>query len=164
MNRMIAAFVSSLLLLSGCMAKSASSDPAAVDAANKWWKQATETAKPEKAGAVTPAHKITTNAGKVYNIPRHVQTKKEEADQVEDARWAAHKRAIVRGFATDGSTILVLTNLSPADAADAKELCHNVGAFIWARDNRHFGLDNITVLGTHNERLSYRIGLKGDVR
>jgi hypothetical protein len=164
MNRVAAALVSSLLLLSGCMAGSASSDPAAVDAANKWWKQATETAKPEKAGTVTPTHNITTNAGRVYNIPRHVQTKKEETDQLEDARWAAHERAIVRGFAIEGSTILVLTNLTPADTKDARELCHSLGGFIWAKDNRHFGLDSITVMGAHNERLSYRIGLKGDVR
>lgn len=163
MNRVAAALVSSLLLLSG-VARSASSYPAAVDAANKWWRQATETAKPEKAGTVTPAHKITTNAGRVYNIPGHVQTREEETDQLEDVRWAAHERAIVRGFATEGSTILVLTNLTPADTKDARELCHSLGGFIWAKDNRHFGLDSIAVMGAHNEKLSYRIGLKGNVR
>ena len=72
-------------------------------------------------------------------------------------------RAMVRGFGAEGNTLLVLTNLTPTERKDAQELCHMAGGFIWAKDNRHFGLDSINVLGARNERLSYRIGLKGDV-
>jgi len=153
----------SILLLVFSFIAAASSDPAAIDAANRWWKQATDTVKPEKAGTVTPAHKITTSTGKVINIPRHVQTKEEEADQIDDSRWAAHERAIVKGFGTEGSTIIVLTSLAPSDTKGARELCHSVGAFIWSNDNRHFGLENIKVVGPRGEVLSSRIGLRGNV-
>jgi hypothetical protein len=162
-NRILNAVVSGVLLsISGCGGDARNA--AIADAAKKWLNEVTVHVEPEKAGTVTPAHTITLKNGRTLNLPRHVQTKKEEADQVEDARWAAHFRSMVRGFTAEGSTLLALTTLTPAETKEAQELCHDLGGFIWAKDNRHFGLDSITVMGAHNERLSYRIGLKGDVR
>jgi len=71
---------------------------------------------------------------------------------------------MVRGFRTEGSTFLVLTNLAPANAKDAQELCHMAGSFIWANENRHFGLEGIKVVGAGGELLPSRFGLRGDVR
>ena len=77
-----------------------------------------------------------------------------------------HKRALVQGFNVKGQTVTVITNLTrdPVDINDAQELCHNLGAFVWANDNRHFGLQDIRVTGANGELLSYRTGLSGKVR
>jgi hypothetical protein len=148
------------LSISGCGARNA----AIVEAASQWWQATVTTIPPEKAGTVTPAHEIRTKSGKVYKIKRHVQTRAEELDQLEDQRWANRLRAMVRGFGAEGNTLLVMTNLAPDHTKDAHELCRMAGGFIWSRDMRHFGLENVTVTGVRNERLSYRIGLNGGVQ
>jgi len=167
-------------ILSGCSSATtdnAANDAAAVEALSAWWKEATYTTPPVKGGAVTPPHTITSTNGRVHAIPRHVQTEQEAADEVEDARWAAHLRAIVRGFSVRGQTVTVLTNLTggeplhpsfdlPGEAltSDAQDLCHMLGGFVWRSDNRHFGLENIEVRGAQGELLSSRIGIDGKVR
>jgi fructosamine-3-kinase len=137
-----------------------------VDALNTWWKEFSYSAPPVKAGTVTPAHTITSKNGRVYNIPKHVQTKKEAEDEAEDARYMEHKRTLVQGFSVKGQTVTVLTNLTrnPVDISDAKELCHDLGAFVWANQNRHFGLQGIKVTDARGELLSSRVGLGGQVQ
>jgi hypothetical protein len=156
-------------ILSGCStatAVNAADDAAAVDALNTWWKEFTYSPPPIKAGAITPAHTITSSNGRVYAIPRHVQTKQEAAEQAEDALFIDHKRALVQGFNVKGQVVTVITSLTrhPVDIHDAQELCHNLGAFVWANNNRHFGLQDIKVTGAHAELLSSRIGLSGKVQ
>ena len=102
-------------ILSGCSmatTDNAANDAAAMDALNAWWKEATYLPPPVKAGSVTPPHTITSTNGGVYAIPKHVQTRQEAESEVEDARWAEHLRAIVRGFSVRGQTVTVLTNLT----------------------------------------------------
>jgi len=161
MNRSLATItLTAVLGICGCGVRNA----AIVEAANQWWQATLTTVPPEKTGTVTPAHEIRTKSGKVYKIKRHVQTQAEELDQLEDQRWANRLRAMVKGFGAEGNTLLVMTNLAPNDSKGAQELCRMAGGFIWSRDMRHFGLENVTVMGARNERLSYRIGLHGDVR
>ncbi len=81
-------------------------------------------------------------------------------------------RGIVTGFHVSNNTVTVLTNttrnstydLNPTDKRDPQELCHELGAFIWARENRHWGLENIRVLGSSGELLSSRTGLRRKCR
>ena len=166
-------------ILSACSVATtddAPNDAAAVDALNAWWKEATYTMPPVKAGTVTPAHTITAANGRVRSIPRHVQTRQEAEDEVKDARSAEHLRAIVRGFSVRGQTVTVLTNLTGAEplhpsfdlpgealASDAQDLCHMLGGFVWSSNNRAFGLANIEIRGAHGQLLSSRSGISGKV-
>jgi hypothetical protein len=166
-------------ILSACSmttTDNAANDAAAVDALNAWWKEATYMTPPVKAGTVTPPQTITSTNGRVYAIPKHVQTRQEAESEIEDARWAEHVRAIVRGFSVRGQTATVLTNLTGAESlhpsfdmpggalvSDAQDLCQMLGGFVWRSDNRPFGLENIEVRGANGELLSYRIGLSGKV-
>jgi DNA transposition AAA+ family ATPase len=113
---------------------------------------------------VTPAHTITSRKGRVYNIPKHIQSKQEAAEEAEDSRFMATKRALVRGFSVRGHTLVVATSILPGDTNAAKEICQNMGAFVYANPNRHFGLTNISVLGANGIEVSARIGLSGKVR
>jgi hypothetical protein len=159
-------------MLSGCskatpqLGDDAANGAAAVDALNNWWREFTYSSPPVKAGTVTPAHAMTSKSGRVYKVPKHVQTKKEAQDEAEDAEYMDHKRSLVRGFSVAGHTVTVITNLTrdTVDFHDAQELCHNLGAFVWANENRHFGLQDIKVTGVHGELLSFRIGLRGNVQ
>jgi hypothetical protein len=145
---------------------------AAVDALNTWWQKATYASAPEKPGTVTPAHKTTGVNGRVYMTPKHVQTKQEYEEEVEDIRWQDHRRSVVLGFTVTGQTVTVITTLSrastyalnPLDPRDAQELCHDLGSFVWSKENRHFGLEEIKVTGAHGELLSSRVGLRGKVQ
>jgi hypothetical protein len=161
-------------ILSGCsMATTdkAASDAPVVAALNTWWREATYAPPPVKAGSVTSAHTITIK-GRVHNVPRHVQTQKEYEDEAEDARYADRRRSLVLGFSVTGHRVTVITNLSrnstdirnPIDIRDAQEICHDLGAFVWANANRHFGLESIKVTGANGELLSSRIGLSGKVQ
>jgi hypothetical protein len=141
-----------------------------VVALNKWWKDSNYLSPPPaKVGTVTPAHTFTLK-GKVYNVPKHVQTKKdfaaERATHLDDAQFVEHRQSIVQGFTVKGQTVTVLTKLthSPVDVSDAQELCHDLGAFVWSTENRHFGLENIWINGASGELLSSRIGLAGKVQ
>jgi hypothetical protein len=77
-----------------------------------------------------------------------------------------HKRALVQGFRVKSRTVVVSTNLTggAADINEARELCHDLGAFIWANENRHFGLENINIVGATGRVLSTRIGQAGKVQ
>ena len=76
------------------------------------------------------------------------------------------------GFSVAADTVTVKTNLTrnsiypgnPLDKRDAQELCHELGAFVWAKDYRHWGLNNIQVAGLNGEILSSRSGLAGKVQ
>jgi hypothetical protein len=153
-----------IVFLSG--ASASADDAAAVAALNNWWKEFTYSAPPVKPGTVKPAHTITSKSGKVYNIPKHVQTQKEYEAEAADARFADHKRSLVQGFSVKGQTVTVLTRLtrSPANIREARELCMNLGAFVWGTPTRHFGLQDIKITGLGGEVLSYRIGLAGKVQ
>jgi hypothetical protein len=166
-------------ILSACSmatTDNAANDDAAVNALNTWWKEFTYSTPPVKAGTVTPPHTIPSTNGRVHVIPRHVQTREEAENEVEDARSAEHLRAIVRGFSVRGQTVTVLTNLTGAEplhpsfdlpgealASYAQDLCHMLGGFVWRSENRSFGLENIEIRGANGELLSYRIGLSGKV-
>ena|ERR1035438_3996179 len=160
-------------MLAGCSDASDDSaqNTAAVAALNAWWKNTTSDAPvPEKPGTVTPAHTITIK-GKPHLVPRQVQSKAEYEEQLKDFEWQEHMRSIVTGFRVSDNTVTVLSNatrdstydLNPMDKRDAQELCHELGAFIWASENRHWGLENIKVLGAGGELLSSRSGLRGNV-
>jgi len=167
-------------ILSACSVATtgdAANDAAAVDALNAWWKEATYSMPPVKAGTVTPAHTITTENGRVLSIPRHVQTRQEAEDEAEDARWAGHLRTVVRGFSVRGQTVTVLTSLTGAEpphpsfdlpgealASDAQDLCRMLGSFVWSSKNRVFGLANIEIRGAHGQLLSFRNGISGKVQ
>ncbi len=166
-------FAVAFFMLAGCSGASDDSaqNTAAVAALNAWWKATTSDAPvPEKPGTVTPAHTITIK-GKPHLVPRHVQTKAEYEEQLKDFEWQEHMRSIVTGFHVSNNTVTVLTNatrnstydLNPMDKRDPQELCHELGAFIWAGENRHWGLENIRVLGSSGELLSSRNGLRGNV-
>ena len=152
--------------LSGCSSDNAENDAAAATALNRWWEAETQHPAPVRAGTVTPAHTINSTTGRSYAIPQHVQTKKEAEDEAADARWQDHRLAIVKGFSVRGNTVTVITNLTgaPTDSRDAQDLCHEHGAFVWANDNRHFGMQDIRVTGANGELLSSRIGLRGTVQ
>ncbi len=163
-------------MLSGCAQDAAlattqveqdAPNDALMAALTAWWKEALpDPPPPIKAGTVTPAHTITLKTGRVLAIPRHVQSKQEADEQAEDAQWVEHERATVQGFNVKGPTVTVITNLTrgPVGIRDAKEICHNLGGFVWANENRHFGLQNIKVTGADGELLSSRIGLSGKVQ
>lgn len=155
---------------------SASSADSARDAAvvadlDAWWKKATYSPAPEKPGTVTPGRTITSK-GRAHSVPRHVQTKAEYQEEAEDFRWNEHRRSIVTGFSVTRDTVSVMTTLTrnstyalnPMDIRDAQELCHDLGAFLWARENRHWGLNNIRIVGGSGELLSSRTGLAGKVQ
>jgi len=134
---------------------------ATVNALNAWWKELTYAPPPVKAGTIIPAHTLTFK-GRVRNVPQHVETKKEYEDEVEGSRYMDHMRSLVVGFSVTGPTVTIMTNLArdlPADIKDARELCHDLGGFVWANGNRHFGLQDIRVTGAHGDLLSSRIGL-----
>jgi hypothetical protein len=161
-----------IFMLSGCSTATPdnkANDTAAVDALNTWWKEWTYSPKPIKAGTVTPAHTITSTntsgpfAGHVYAIPKHVETKKEAEDEAENAEYMEHKRGLVKGFSVKGDTVTVLTG-GNIDIQAGQEICHDLGAFVWANANRRFGLQNIKVTGASGELLSSRIGLSGKVQ
>lgn len=171
--RFLALLICTLL---GCSATHHAGDDLARNAAlvgelNSWLKEITDAPPPEKPGTVTPAHDLTFR-GRVHHLQKHVQTKKEYQDQLDDARWAAHMRNIVKGFAVTPNTVTVITDLtrdstfalSLSDKRDAQELCHDLGGFVWAAKNRHWGLENIKVVGANGEVLSSRMGLKGRVQ
>ena len=163
---LLAAAVSIFGMLAGCskdppqLGDDAAGNVAAVDALNAWWNELTYSPPPVKAGTVTRAHTITSTKGRVYKVPTHVQTRKEAEDEAEDARFMKHKRALVRGFSVKGQTVTVITDLTrdTGDIRDAQELCHDLGAFVWANPYRHFGMQDIKVTGAHGELLSFRIG------
>jgi hypothetical protein len=104
-------------------------------------------------------------------MPRHVQTGKEYREEVEDARWQEHRRSIVKAFSVTRDTVTVTTNLTrdsvyalnPTDRRDSHELCHELGAFVWGSEYRHWGLSNIRIVGASGELLSSRTGLAGRV-
>jgi hypothetical protein len=160
-------------MLAGCSgARDDSAQNAAAAAAlNAWWEETTsQTPVPAKPGTVTPAHTITIK-GKPHLLPKHVQTRVEYEEQLKDFQWQEHMRSIVTGFRVSNNTVTASTNstrnstydLNPIDKRDAQELCHELGAFIWANENRHWGLVNIRVLGHGGELLSSRTGLRGSV-
>ena len=113
---------------------------------------------------MTEARTITLKNGKTVHLKRHVVSAGEVAEAQEDTRFMKHKRSLVTGFSVKGKTVFVLTNLTSASREDAQELCHNLGAFVFAKTYRQFGLENITVLGSKAEILSSRMGLRGNVR
>ena len=138
--RIMAGLISWLLLVSCCVLAGSLGNAAAIDALNKWWKQTSEVPAAPKAGTMTPAQTFTAKSGKDYALPRHVQT-------------------TVTGFKTEGNIVVVLTNLTPAQTKEAQDLCHDVSGFVWTSENRHFGLDDIKVLGARSDLLAFRVGL-----
>jgi hypothetical protein len=147
------------VMLAGC----AQRNVAAKEAAGKWWNEFTTAAKPEPAGTVTPANTTVSKTGKTYTVPSHVQTADEAAQEAGDADFTAHKRASVKGFTVKGQTITVSTGLGDLDISEARDLCRDLGAFVWAKENRHFGIENIVITGLNGDVLSSREGL-GAVR
>ena len=153
-----------------CRADSAR-DAAIVASLNAWWKKTTDSEAPEKPGTVTPGRTITVK-GRAHNVPKHVQTKAEYQEEEEDFRWNEHRRSIVTGFSVTRDTVSVMTTLTrsstyvlnPMDIRDAQELCHELGAFLWTKENRHWGLNNIMIVGGTGELLSSRTGLAGKVQ
>lgn len=138
--RRMAGLISWLLLVSCCALGASLGNVAAIDALNKWWKQSSEVPAAQKAATITPAQTFSAKSGKVYSLPKHDQT-------------------TVIGFKTEGNIVVVLTNLTPAQTKEAQDLCHDVSGFVWANENRHFGLDDIKVLGARNDLLAFRVGL-----
>jgi hypothetical protein len=66
------------------------------------------------------------------------------------------------------TTLIVQTTLTKAShslldhapgSTDSQELCSEMGGFVWANENRHFGLQNIEIIGVQGEVLSSRTGL-----
>lgn len=161
-----------VVLLAGCSYRPTNSaptrNPAAEAALNAWWEGSFSPGgfQPERPGTVTPAHTITV-MGRVRQIPKHVQTKEEYAEELKDYLWEQHRRGIVKGFRAEGNTVIVITNLTqsstynlnPIDERDAQELCHELGSFVWGKADRRWGLKNIRVLGGNGELLSLRNGL-----
>jgi hypothetical protein len=137
----------------------------AVAALDAWWKDVTFAIKPTKAGTVTPAHTFTYK-GRTRDIPRHVQTKAEEAEEISDAKWAVEHRALVQRFTIKGNAVVVMTTLTRQPVADlqAEQLCHELGGFVWANENwSKYGLENIQIVGSDGTPLAGREGLKGNV-
>jgi hypothetical protein len=145
-------------------------------ALNLWWQaQYDGIPQPEKPGTVTPAHTLKGNPNATLPafrqdlpIQRHVQTQAEYAEQAKDVEWAAHMRALVTGFRVSGNTVTALTRATRGstykwiegdDQREAQEVCHQMGGFVWANGNRHWGLENIEVLGAGGELLTSRIGM-----
>jgi hypothetical protein len=142
-----------------------------VDALNTWWKESNHTPTPVKVGTVTPAHTITSKTGRVFTVPKHVQTKKEAEDEARDARYMERRQALIQNFNAKGKTVTALTTLTrgsinildpdPPSTSDAQTLCQSLGGFVWAAPNRHFGLENIEIIGAQGELLSSRHGIAG---
>jgi hypothetical protein len=132
-------------------------------ALHSWWKQNNPVEPPVKVGTRFPAHTITVR-GRVVNVGASVWTKEDAANQAEDGRFVEHRLAIVQGFRVNGETVTVVTNLTrdAAGIADAEDLCHNLGTFVWS--NRQFGLENIKVIGSDESLLASREGLRGKVK
>jgi hypothetical protein len=157
-------------VLVGCSGTTEAENSEAVAALNAWWQKTTSAQVPEKPGTVTQAHTMTV-LGKPLFIPRHVQTKAEYVEQLKDFQWTTHIRSIVKGFRVSTNTVIVLTTLasnsshelSPSDKQDARDICVQVGGFIWSGKNRHWSLENIRVLGGNGELLSSRTGLRGKI-
>jgi hypothetical protein len=136
------------------------------------WRETWNVPKPTKAGIVTPAHSFPIKGRSIW-VPMHVQTVEEEQSEIKDARYMRYMGKLVKSFVVRGQTVTALTDLTarstiPADLAvddrrAAQEICHSLGAFVWARKNRQFGLENIKVTGSHGELLAYRFGLQGRV-
>lgn len=71
-----------LMTLAGCSGKPtprSSAERAAENAATIWWKNATPLIPPVKTGTIKEAHKATI-LGRVYSVPKHVQSRKEETE------------------------------------------------------------------------------------
>jgi len=87
-----------------------------------------------------------------------------------DARYLVRRKNLVRAFNVTGNTVSLQTNLtresrtmldhSPT-STDAQELCREMGGFVWANPNRHFGLKNIEIVGIQGDILSTRKGIRG---
>lgn len=139
---------------------------ATVNALNTWWQEFTYSPPVVKPGTITPAHTIISTKGRVYKVPKHIQTKQEAKDETENDRYMDRKRNLVRGFSVTGHTVTVRTNLArnTNDLRDAQELCRNLGAFAWGIPYRHFALENINVIGSDGELLSSRAGFLGTVQ
>ena len=67
----------------------AANNAAARTAVNTWWKYLTYAPPPVKAGTVKPASTFTFG-GRIHKVPKHVQTRKEYEEEVEDARYWLH--------------------------------------------------------------------------
>ena len=146
-----------ILMLSGCSsADNPANDAAAVEVLNAWWKEFTYASTPVKAGTVTLAHTITSTNGRAYSIPEHMQTKREADEQAADARLMAYTRALVQSFRRQGShgDGHNKAHQRPADIHSAQDVCRYLGAFVWANDNRQYGLEDIKVTGANGELLS----------
>jgi len=150
----------SILFLSGCAERY---NPAAAESVTKWWRETFHGHAVERAGAVTEPHTIVARNGRVFNIKRHVQTKQEEQAETDDSTVMAYEGSLVTGFEVKGNTVLVHSHLTSAKLNDAQQICHDLGGWVWAKDNRSFGVENIKVLGSSGEILSYRYGLQGNV-
>jgi hypothetical protein len=61
---------------------------------------------PMKAGTVTPAPMMTLKNGKALNIPRHVQTAQEAAEEKDDARFSDHRRPMFQASPSKGGRSL----------------------------------------------------------
>lgn len=132
-------------------------------ALQSWWEQNNRVEPPVKVGTRFPAHTITVR-GRVVNVGASVWTKEDAANQAEDALFVEHRLAIVQGFRVDGETVTVVINLTgdAAGIADAEDLCHVLGLFVWPK--REFGLENIKVIGSDESLLASRRGLRGEVK
>ena len=78
-----------------------------------------------------------------------MQTKEEEEEEASDVRWAKEHRALVQRFIVKGKTVTAITNLTrvPIANLEAERLCHELAGFVWANDNRTYGLENIEIVG-----------------
>jgi hypothetical protein len=82
-----------------------------------------------------------------------------------DMLWMRHRESLVTSFSVQGRTVTVHTMLAPAGITEARELCHAMGAFVWAHPYREaYGLENIVIAGDHGQALSTRTGLRGNVQ
>jgi hypothetical protein len=128
-----------------------------------WWEQNNPVEAPVKVGTRFPAHTITVR-GRVVNVGASVWTEEDAANQAKDARFVEHRLAIVQSFRINGETVTVVTHLTgdAAGIADAEELCHFLGLFVWSK--REFGLENIKVIGSDESLLASRRGLRGEVK
>lgn len=160
-------------ILPGCSQGPTPDDLAAVDALNKWWKESNFTPPPQKPGTITLPTTFTYK-GKVVPVRKHVQTVKEFQDETVDAQFMERRQALIRGFSVKGKTVTALTNLTRDSVSildhdrlstnDAQALCQSLGGFVWANQNRHFGLEDIKITGANGELLSSRFGITGKVQ
>lgn len=77
-------------------------------------------------------------------------------------------RILVKGFTVERDTVSAMTTITPGslDASGLpQDICRGLGGFVWARANRHFGIQNIKVVGLKGELLlSSHFGLKGQIQ